>query len=131
MIVPRLPRLVAVLAIAAWAGVLAGQWQAAGHDRPVHLPHAVSAAIDPGSAVLVDHPHAGDGSTPHAPDSFTAAVLPRATVTAAALLAVAFVVGCVLVCGCAVVRTLRGPPDHHGVPPAGQSLLLRICIARR
>ncbi|MGV0811590.1 hypothetical protein ABQF34_06475 [Mycolicibacterium boenickei] len=127
-----LSRLVAMMAIALWAATLAGQWQATSHDHQVHLPHAVTAAIGTGSSVMMlDHPHVSDNSAPHVPDGFTAAVLPRATVTAAALSVVAFVVGCALLCGCTVVRPQRGPPDRHGVLLAGQQLLIRLCIARR
>lgn len=126
-------RLVALTAIALWAAVLVGQWQESSHDHPVHLPHALSAAIGTGGDVMtLDHAHAGDGSVPHVPDGFTAAVLPRATAPTAALSLVAFIIGCAVLCGCvAAVRSMRGPPDRHGVPVAGRELLLRICIARR
>ncbi|BBX29912.1 hypothetical protein [Mycolicibacterium alvei] len=128
-------RLAAAMVIALWATVLAGQWQATSHDQSVHLPHAVSAAIgDSSTALMLDHPHVSDGSTPHTLDNFSAAVLPRtaaAAAAAAALSVVALVLGCIVLCGCAAVRVQRGPPDRHGALLAGQELLLRICIARR
>lgn len=125
-------RLAALMAIVLWAGVLGGQWQATGHDHPAHLPHAVSAAIGSDiNAMMLDHPHVGDNAPAHMPDGFTAAVLPRSSVALAALSVVALVFGCAVVCACAVVRAQRGPPDRHGVPLAGQELLVRICIARR
>ena len=65
------------------------------------------------------------------PEGFTAAVLPRPSVTPVALSVVALVLGCTVVCACAAVRAQRGPPDRHGVLLAGQELLVRICIARR
>ncbi|MEV0674030.1 hypothetical protein [Mycobacterium sp. NPDC050441] len=127
-----LSRLVAMMATVLWAAVLAGQWQVTSHEQAVHLPHAVSAAIGEGSsAMMLDHPHVSDGSAPHTLEGFTAAVLPRATATAAALSVVAFIVGCAVLCGCAAVRAQRGPPDRHRIPLAGQALLIRICIARR
>ncbi|OLO98989.1 hypothetical protein BVU76_28040 [Mycolicibacterium porcinum] len=128
-----LSRLAAMMVIVLWAGALAGQWQATSHDHPTHLPHPVSAAIgaDPASMML-DHPHVGDNAASHMPDGFTAAVLPRSSVTpAAALSVVAFIVGCTVLCACAAVRAQRGPPDRHGVLLAGQELLIRICITRR
>ncbi len=123
----------AVIAIALLAAVLAGQWQETSHDHPVHLPHALSAAIGNGSSVMtLDHAHVGDGSAHHVPDGFAAAVLPRAATAPAALSLVAFIIGCAVLCACAgVARSQRGPPDRHGVPLAGQELLIRICIARR
>jgi hypothetical protein len=125
-------RLAAVVAIALWAAALAGQWQVSNDDQSAHLPHAVSAAIGEGAdLMMLDHPHVSDGSAPHAPEGFTAAVLPRATAAAAALSVVAFIVGCAVLCGCAAVRAPRGPPDRHRIPLAGQALLIRICIARR
>ncbi|WP_454791360.1 putative copper homeostasis (lipo)protein LpqS [Mycolicibacterium lutetiense] len=125
-------RLAAVVAIALWAAALAGQWQTTSHDHPAHPPHAVSAAIGSDSAaMMLDHPHVGDNAASHMPDGFTAAVLPRASVTPVALSVVAFIVGCAVLCGCAAVRAPRGPPDRHRIPLAGQALLIRICIARR
>lgn len=125
-------RLAAMMAIVLWAAALAGQWPAPSQDRPAHLPHAVSAAIGEGSSVLMlDHPHVGNDPASHSPESFTAAVLPRTTATAAALSVVAFIVGCMVLCACAAVRAQRGPPDRHGVLLAGQELLIRICITRR
>lgn len=127
-----LSRLAAMMVIALWAGALAGQWQTASHDHPEHLPHAVSAAIGSDVAsMMLDHPHIGDNAPAHMPDGFTAAVLPRSSVTPAALSVVAFIVGCAVLCACAAVRVQRGPPDRRGVLVAGQELLLRICIARR
>jgi lipoprotein LpqS len=128
---PGALRLAVMMAIVLWAGVLAAQWQTTNHDRPAHLPHAVSAAIGTGSsAMMLDHPHVGDGSAPHTPDGFTAAVLPRTTATTAAFSVVAFIVGCAVLCGFAMTRAQRGPPDRHGVLIAGQQLLIRICISR-
>ncbi|CRZ18092.1 putative copper homeostasis (lipo)protein LpqS [Mycolicibacterium neworleansense] len=125
-------RVIALVAVAMWAAVLAVQWQAGAHDRAPHLPHAVAAAIGEGAeAMMLDHPHISDGTVPHSPDTFTAAVLPRTIAGAAALSVVAFIVGCAVLCGCAAVRATRGPPDRHGVLLAGQELLIRICIARR
>ncbi|QRY45436.1 hypothetical protein JVX93_00455 [Mycolicibacterium boenickei] len=127
-----LSRLAAMMAIVLWAGVLTGQWQATSHDHPTHLPHAVSAAIGEGAdLMMLDHPHVSDGSPSHMPEGFTAAVLPRPSVTPVALSVVALVLGCTVVCACAAVRAQRGPPDRHGVLLAGQELLVRICIARR
>lgn len=125
-------RLAAMMVIALWVAGLAGQWHSTNHDHPVHLPHAVSAAIGEGAELMMlDHPHVGDSPASHLPDTFAAAVLPRATAIAAALSAVGFIVGCALLCGCAVVWAQRGPPDQRGVLLAGQRLLIRICIARR
>lgn len=125
-------RAAAVLAVAVWAAMLAGQWQATSHDHPVHLPHAVAAAIGPDSAaMMLDHPHVTDNSATHLPESFTAAVLPRTTVNLAALSVVALVVGCAVLCACAMIRVDRGPPDPHRIPLAGRTLLDRICISRR
>lgn len=125
-------RLAVMTVIALWATVFAGQWHVSGHDQSVHLPHAVSAAIGDGAgALMLDHQHVSDGSTPHILEGFTAAVLPRTATAAAALSVVALVVGCAVLCGCAAVRAQRAPPDRHRIPLAGQALLLRICIARR
>lgn len=125
-------RLAAMMAIVLWAAALAGQWQTPSRDEPAHLPHAVSAAIGTGSdALMLDHPHVGDNPASHSPEGFAAAVLPRTIATAAALSVVALIVGCAVLCGCAVVRAQRGPPDRRRTPLAGQELLIRICIARR
>ncbi|MGV0809695.1 putative copper homeostasis (lipo)protein LpqS [Mycolicibacterium setense] len=127
-----LSRLAAMMVIAVWVAGLAGQWQSANHDHPTHLPHSVSAAIGDGAELMMlDHPHVGDSPASHTPDAFAAAVLPRGTATAATLSVVGFIVGCALLCGCAVVWSQRGPPDQRGVLLAGQRLLIRICIARR
>ncbi|MCV7065729.1 hypothetical protein H7H51_08350 [Mycolicibacterium farcinogenes] len=128
-----LSRLAAMMAVVLWAATLAGQWQqATSHEHPVHLPHAVAAAIGPDSAaMMLDHPHVSDNSASHMPESFTAAVLPRTSVTPVALSVVTFIVGCAVLCACALARVNRGPPDRHRVPLAGRTLLNRICIARR
>ncbi|WKG01986.1 hypothetical protein [Mycolicibacterium sp. HK-90] len=127
-----LSRLAAMMAVVLWAAMLAGQWQATPHDHPVHLPHAVAAAIGPDSAAtMLEHPHVGENSASHLPESFTAAVLPRTTVNLAALSVVALIAGCAVLCACAMARVNRGPPDRHRVPLAGRTLLNRICIARR
>lgn len=127
-----LSRLAAMMVMVLWVGALVGQWQATSHDHPTHLPHAVSAAIGADTAsMMLDHPHVGDNAASHMPDGFTAAVLPRPSITPAALSVVALLVGCAVLCACAAVRVQRGPPDRHGVLLAGQELLIRICITRR
>ncbi len=125
-------RFVAMAVIALWAVVVAGPWQATAQEDPIHLPHAVSTGIGADSHVLMpDHAHLSDGSAPHMPESFTAAVLPRTVPGPAAMSVVAFLVGCLVLCGCAAVQAQRGPPDRRGVLVAGRELLTRICIARR
>ncbi|MGA5542902.1 hypothetical protein ACPCIR_13700 [Mycobacterium sp. NPDC051198] len=124
--------LAALMGIVLWAAAFAGLVQITNHDHPAHLPHPVAAAVGvDGGELTFDHPHIGDDAASHMPDGFTAAVLPRNYLAVAAFSMVVLIVGCAVLCGCAAVRAPRGPPDRHRIPLAGQSLLLRICIARR
>ncbi|MGV0745545.1 putative copper homeostasis (lipo)protein LpqS [Mycolicibacterium sp. XJ870] len=123
-------RFALIAAIVCWALVAAGQWQSVS-DEPAHHPHAVAASIGDQAGVVIDHPHAGDGTDAHLPDSFASAVLPRAAGSLTTLALVAFILGCAVLCGCILLRATRGPPDRRASVHTGQSILIRFCIARR
>jgi lipoprotein LpqS len=122
--------------IALGVGILAlaisVEWTLPWMDPPAaHAPHALAAASHAGFAVITDHPHMQDASTPAVPDKFTAAISPRATTTLMALgliTAVAILASC---WGTGVWTAVRGPPNELACVLAGRQLLTRFCIARR
>lgn len=124
-------RVVTVAAVAGWLLAITGDWHPTPHEHAAHPPHAVAAAVNDQFTPVMDHPHAGDNGSPHAPDSFAIAVLPRAATTLTALFGVTLVVGCVALCGYLAACAPRGPPRRGRYVLTGQSLLIRFCIARR
>ncbi|MDG5781545.1 hypothetical protein [Mycolicibacterium fortuitum] len=109
---------------------LTGATFSGGAER--HAPHVLSAATGSVVSVGLDHPHAQREESAAAPDTFAAAVLPRA-VTILAIFAVV-VAADVFWSGAmrAVGATQRGPPLHWGSSRlSGWQLLVRFCIDRR
>jgi len=119
------------LALAVWIVVSGTEWAASNADEVSHGPHALAASSYGGVAVVSDHPHLGDGSTPVEPDAIAAAVLPRATVALVALALVATVAALALFWRQASPSGIRGPPRRLLASESGRVLLTRLCIARR
>jgi amino acid transporter len=127
-------RLLSVVALIVTFSVvaIAAEWGLPWSDTPTaHPPHALAAAPGSEFAVFADHEHIRDGSTPTAPDTFTAAVLPRLTPVLVALALIAAVVVLAGSCGRAILAAGRGPPRALATVLTGQQILARFCISRR
>jgi H+/Cl- antiporter ClcA len=97
-----------------------------------HAPHVLAAATGAAAVVSLDHPHIQRYDSVAAPDTFAAAVLPRAA-TVLALVAVAAGLAALWLCEThAPAATQRGPPLHiEANRLSGRRMLVRFCIDRR
>jgi peptidoglycan/LPS O-acetylase OafA/YrhL len=106
-------------------------WTEPRADDPHHGPHALTAGPHNDPAVITDHAHFENGSTPVSPDTYADAVRPRATVVLLALgLLTAMAAVAVFYRG-APPALIRGPPRGVGEALTGRVLLTLLCIARR
>lgn len=120
------------LALAFWVLAVAAEWTLPVTDiTPEHGPHALSSAAFNEHAVLTEHPHIGDASALLAPDTFAAAVLPRASTALAALGLITAVAAAVLLWRQTTLASVRGPPRPLSTVLSGRVMLTRLCIARR
>lgn len=96
-----------------------------------HPPHALLSSL--GSEVWVnpDHAHLLNGSFAHCHNEFATAVLPRSSTTLVQLGVATVVVAMVAMLASLVAPAGRGPPRALPRPPGGQTLLTRLCVARR
>lgn len=121
------------LAAVVWALVVAAEIAApsVGASSP-HLPHTLATSSGAEFAVVNDHLHFEDGSSPLAPPAFSTAIVPRGA--AAALVALG-------VCAAAAVLSsfltrptvvpVRGPPRRSVLGLTGRDLATRLCVDRR
>ncbi|WP_157531142.1 hypothetical protein [Mycobacterium sp. IS-1496] len=117
--------------LALWLVAVGFDWTPPRADEPHHGPHALAAGLHGDPAVVADHAHLENGSTPVSPDTFADAVRPRATVALMALgLLTAMVVVAVFYRG-TTLAPIRGPPRSLAAPLTGRVLLTRLCISRR
>ena len=120
------------LALAFWVVVVATEWALPVTDAtPAHGHHALSSALPTEHAVVIDHPHISDASTPLAPDTFAEAVLPRASTALVALGLIAAVAAVGLLWNHTTLAAVRGPPRPLATVLSGRVMLTRLCIARR
>jgi hypothetical protein len=126
-------RSAAALAVALWVVLIAAQWELPLSDASAAHPHAAGAqsAHSVEWAVITDHAHVQDGSTPAVPQTIAAAVLPRASIGLIALGLIAAVIVLAGSCARGVLATVRGPPRALVTVLSGQQVLTRFCIARR
>ncbi|WP_082695705.1 hypothetical protein [Mycobacterium sp. IS-1742] len=125
-------RTAVALALAVWLVAVGFPWTPPKAEHPHHGAHALAAGPrgDFNSAIVTDHAHFENGSTPVSPDTFAEAIRPRATVPLMALgLLTAMVAVAVFYLG-AASAPIRGPPRRVAVPLTGRTLLTRLCIAR-
>jgi hypothetical protein len=121
-----------VLALAFWVVIVAAEWALPVTDAtPTHGHHALPAAALSEHAVVLDHPHISDASTPLASDTFAEAVLPRASSGLVALGLIAAVAAVVLLWHQTTLAAVRGPPRPLSSVLSGRVMLTRLCIARR
>jgi lipoprotein LpqS len=125
-------RSAAALCVVCWMLVIGGEWGFLWPDAPSpHAHHAVATASITDFAVVTEHPHLQDGSTPAPPEVFTAAVLPRATTALIALGLITAVVFLACSSGRGALPTMRGPPRALAPVLSGQQTLARFCVSRR
>jgi lipoprotein LpqS len=125
-------RATTALALAFWVVVVATEWALPVTDvTPAHGHHALSSALPTGHALVTEHPHVSDASTPLAPDTFAEAVLPRTSTTLVALGLIAAVAAVVLLWHQTTLAAVRGPPRPLPTVLSGRVILTRLCIARR
>ena len=99
------------LAVAFWVSVVGAEWALSGDNVPsAHGAHALATAPHTEFAVVTEHPHLQDESTPVAPDTFAHAVLPRATTVLAALGLIAATATLAASWRQAALAAARGPP---------------------
>lgn len=96
-----------------------------------HHPHAVAMSDDGDLALLADHPHIGNGSSPAPRDIFTAVLPPRTGTALIALGLIAALAAAGALFARIVLPATRGPPRLHSALLTGQQLTTRLCIARR
>lgn len=120
------------LAVVCWVLVIAVEWGLPWSDVPSpHAPHAVAVAPVTDFAVVAEHPHLQDWSTPSSPEIFTVAVMPRVTTALIVLGVIAAVVFIARLFGRGALPAVRGPPRAFATVLTGQQTLTRFCIARR
>jgi hypothetical protein len=106
-------------------------WTSVAHDHPIHHGHhALASSLSVDAATVVEHPHVQNSSVAATPDAFADAALPRSVALLAAIGLVAVVGAAFSSWATGAPAVIRGPP-RRGAFPAGQQLLLRLCIARR
>jgi hypothetical protein len=122
---------VIALALVLVALVVDLNWTGGGAAEPSHGSHTLAAGPIGDFAVVVEHPHFENGSTPMAPDTIADAVLPRATVALVALALIAAIAVAFPLWRQASSAVIRGPPRRLTTSLSGRVLLTRMCIARR
>lgn len=96
-----------------------------------HPPHALLSSLGGEVWVNPDHSHLLNGSVTHCHNDFATAVLPRSSTTLIQLGVATVVVAVIAMLASLVAPAGRGPPSALSWPSGGQTILTRLCVARR